>query len=276
MLLASAVLCLVPGACHTSEMAMLAMVMIRRVPWVKVVCLLAAGAVVNCAVAVGCALWSPIEWQENSGDSGVRRLRTWGWYTDLAPTEWQSRLAAVKEPAHGWTFGSVEYGDGVELRAATFCEADLDSMMMQCSERWSIASGWPFRSLQCTTVSATIPNPPSTGGWIWGSRAPRWLGPRMMGVGDIRSSGPVEPRPIPLRPIVLGFAINTFLFAALICSLLAGCCALRIGIRRFRGRCPGCGYPRAGLAGVEVVQLSAMATSCPECGRLEIRREGTG
>ncbi len=59
-----------------------------------------------------------------------------------------------------------------------------------------------------------------------------------------------------LRPIVLGFIVNTIVYAAILWLIIPGPFALRRLIRRRRGLCPACGYD---LRHVE-------HGACPECG----------
>ena len=61
---------------------------------------------------------------------------------------------------------------------------------------------------------------------------------------------------LPLRPIWLGFAINTIFYAALLWLLTLGPFTARRMIRRKRGRCLKCGYDLRG----------ADHEACPECG----------
>lgn len=71
-------------------------------------------------------------------------------------------------------------------------------------------------------------------------------------------SGPSVPirgyRVYPVAPIPLGFAINTFLYALLLCGLLLAPRRLRRRSRRSRGLCLKCAYP------IGASQL------CTECG----------
>ena len=64
---------------------------------------------------------------------------------------------------------------------------------------------------------------------------------------------------LPLRPILPGFIINTFFYAAIWFGVFFGVAALRRFVREKRGRCVKCGYDlRSGFAGEE--------RGCPECG----------
>ena len=60
-------------------------------------------------------------------------------------------------------------------------------------------------------------------------------------------------RVLPLRPILLGSALNTLFYAAMLWLALCGPFALRRLIRVKRGRCPACGYP---------VGASPLCTEC--------------
>jgi len=62
---------------------------------------------------------------------------------------------------------------------------------------------------------------------------------------------------LPLGPILPGFAVDTLIYGAAAWVALAVLAGLGATVRKFRGRCPGCGYPRA-----------AGALRCPECGHL--------
>ncbi len=60
---------------------------------------------------------------------------------------------------------------------------------------------------------------------------------------------------IPLRPIWVGFALNTVFYAALVWLLIAGLSTLRRFLRLRRGLCPKCAYPMG------------ESSVCTECGR---------
>ncbi|MCA9283328.1 MAG: hypothetical protein H6812_01395 [Phycisphaeraceae bacterium] len=59
---------------------------------------------------------------------------------------------------------------------------------------------------------------------------------------------------MPLRPLPLGFTINTLFYAALVFFPLFGISALKRHRRIRRGHCTNCAYDLAGLP------------ICPECG----------
>ena len=61
--------------------------------------------------------------------------------------------------------------------------------------------------------------------------------------------------PIPLRPMLPGFAVNTLLYGTVTWCLLALLARLRGKVRSLRKRCTGCGYPR-----------QPETDRCPECG----------
>ncbi len=172
--------------------------------------LLVGGAIVNVAVAWGCAIWSKpssamgspsfahelVWWHENippgfpSQPLEVYGARTWG--TDYAMILGiDSRIGAMSYEAFHWT------------------------------------SGWPTRSLERSH-------------WRNLDEGKRWLRHSLV-LGESGGS----PRTLPLRPIWPGFAINTVFYAAILWGgwmLFAAPFALRRWRRIKRGLCPACGY----------------------------------
>ncbi len=62
-------------------------------------------------------------------------------------------------------------------------------------------------------------------------------------------------RVFPLRPLPLGFAVNTIFYATILWLLIAAPFALRRFLRLRRGLCPKCAYPMGESA------------VCTECGK---------
>jgi len=106
--------------------------------------------------------------------------------------------------------------------------------------------GLPMRSMQCTEVWRDSSGSPDIDGIPIKRDTLGWLRPTY-NVGEL-----------PMRILPLGFALNTLLAAGVILTLTEGAGAWRRRARRTRGRCPWCGYDRAGVV---------VAAACPECGR---------
>jgi hypothetical protein len=62
---------------------------------------------------------------------------------------------------------------------------------------------------------------------------------------------------VPTDILPLGFTLNTLFYAAVLLGVVEGVAFARRRVRRGKGRCPSCGYDRAGLA---------EGSACPECG----------
>ena len=197
-----------------------------------------AGAVVNVAVAWGCALWAPLT---------------------SATVEWpRSRAVQLMEErqlspsSDEYVFAHDIEGFGLTLIVAMLDPyAHLDAEIARSRlGAWLVVTyaGSPLRALQgefrgigrdFKEVVGTMQEP--VGGVVINN--------------ELRKRVGGFPPLLPLRPIWPGFAINTILFAAALWLLIPGPFALRRFIRRRRGQCVKCGYP---------VGESAM---CTECGR---------
>ncbi len=70
------------------------------------------------------------------------------------------------------------------------------------------------------------------------------------------------PRAVPLRPIWTSFAVDTLFYATILWLLIPGPFVLRRHLRVRRGLCPACGYDLR----------SGEDDACPECGRLPSAR----
>ena len=115
-------------------------------------------------------------------------------------------------------------------------------------------AGWPLRSLEARVWRrGKLPEGP----------APLTISEDLEGGVQIAVnprripySNRLEKRLVPFWPIWPGFAINTLFYAALLWLVFCGPLAVRRHIRRRRGRCLKCGYDLRG-------ELDA---GCPECG----------
>jgi len=83
------------------------------------------------------------------------------------------------------------------------------------------------------------------------------------------TQGPMDlPRGLPLRPLPLGFLLNTLIYAMIGSALLFAGTSLRRTIRRRRGQCLHCGYDLRGAPPGPLDAPDAPETvQCPECGR---------
>jgi len=106
-----------------------------------------------------------------------------------------------------------------------------------------LRAGWPLRSLEGSLCPADDDGPP-----------PRYT--VHTGIGYTRTTvfGDPETRVLPLRPLWLGFILNSALYAVFLGVLWFGPLALRRSVRIRRRRCPGCGYPVGTMS------------HCAECG----------
>ncbi len=206
---------------------------------------LLAGAVVNVAVAWGCARWS--DWLE------MTLLLTWGaspetsldgpfpgaWRLKDLPKSWPDKPTYGVTTRSGWfrLVGQIacsDNGGGVALHERAF---GLPTKSLAYYELASSRRCWPWlrtRGALANELRYAIGRPGGSFTSIRLSSSRRY--------------------PLPLRPIWLSFAINTLFYAAVLWLLIGGPFALRRFIRVRCGRCPKCGYP---------VGDSAV---CSECG----------
>ncbi len=224
---------------------------------------LLAGAVVNVAVAWGCATWSALKLVSPLVDEPTDADQRW-WQRQVLPAGVAPEATAVWRSS-GFGFDSLlilgnRSGKAllrVDSTGQTTFNHDFNAKMDQAT---TMRSGWPWRSGAGerwdlgTTIMTLFP--------MLGYEVTTWR------VADVHTSAVSFDRPgwlggssfriLPLRPIWPGFAVNTLFYAALLWFPFV----LRRFIRVKRGRCPACAYPMG---------ESAM---CSECGKALPRRVG--
>jgi hypothetical protein len=139
----------------------------------------------------------------------------------------------------------------IELRPRAFPWLDGQpwAKSRDCDWREVAASGWPFYALSSGRGYADASGRQAIDGIEVGG---------MRAYDQTFFFAAVVPRILPLRPLPLGFAADTLLYAGAFRGLTILLAGARRSWRRRRGRCPGCGYDRRGLA---------EGAACPECGR---------
>ena len=217
------------------------------------------GAILNVAVAWGCATWSALKL--------VSRPLV-GPPTEVDQRWWQQVVPAGAAPRADAVWRSRGFG--------------CDSLMIlgdRSGESFQEdPSGYTlFFSVNAKIDQATLVR----SGWPWrGGAGERWdlgisLGTSIPMVGhkvktwrdaDLQTSAVSFDRLtwlvgssfrlLPLRPIWPGFALNTLFYATILWPLIGGPFALRRVIRRKRGLCVSCGYDLR----------HADHNACPECG----------
>ena len=211
---------------------------------------LLAGAVVNVAVAWGCAFWVNPTWNLDPASAyiflpgevrSVLRIDlvvvTHFEATIVRDASFQRRSSSEVTPEQLSPDWANLGAPSPELRTA-----DTPERKRLDEARHLLASGWPLRALWAESLGVIVIDEgsrrrlSSQGGYI-DTGLPNWPGNHR--------------RVLPLRPIWRGFAINTIFYAALLWSPFV----LRRWIRVRRGRCPACAYPRGESA------------VCSECGR---------
>ena len=216
----------------------------KRFALVSVVLLL-LGAAVNVAIGWTAALLS---------FDGPLALYTPFLHWDNPPVADDRMVAWLN--ARGWTDGDEglihlmpSKTAGAEL--SSFCWDDdaidgaarQDGAEVRPARVHRLRAGWPLRSLEGSLSLVDDDGPP-----------PRYT--VHTGIGYTRATvfGDPETRVLPLRPLWLGFIVNSALYAVFLGVLWFGPRALRRSLRIKRRRCPACGCP------------VGTASHCSECG----------
>ena len=201
-----------------------------------IVIFLLAGAVVNVAVAWGCALWVPM---------GSSQVAPSGWREKslrlLSQVPTAQPGVSWKASVHAERSGIGAHNEISWLRNAHKPEGHANLPPFDTSQQHAILircrAGLPLLSLEEFRAD---------GGWELRRYAitPRWLSRWLL---------------LPVRPLWTGFLTNTLFYAVVLWLLIPGPFVFRRLIRRFsrieRGLCPKCGYPMGESA------------VCTECGK---------
>jgi hypothetical protein len=175
---------------------------------IKLVRFLFAGAIINVAVAWGCALWHSEE-----------RVR-------LSKDEIRLALGLSENDLPAMYTGTVGYGRAAARRFAW--AEDAPNTRRWIDEVWS---GFPTYAMTARTEFVATPNG-ETFTRTWAIQLPADLSTQF--------------NTLPLRPIWPGFAINTIFYAAVLWVLFA-IGGVPVKVRRWRrikrGVCVRCAYP---------------------------------
>ena len=209
---------------------------------------LLAGAVVNVAVAWGCAEWlgfNPGNWQywAVSGEVAPARL-----FIVFEQPGYRA-VSTVLDPSQE----SIDYAievrkDRIETPVPQAWLTEITDYDPMCVSRFD-AYGWPARSLWC--------------GYSFLFQQRQWRVSTFFGAVQLAAFAPSISDPIwhrhhvlPYWPIWKGVVTNSVFNAGILWLLICGPLALRRLIRRRRGLCPACGYDLR----------HAEHGACPECG----------
>jgi hypothetical protein len=225
----------------------------------RVIVFLLLGAIVNVAVAWGCASVDSRFLQDPADTSFVTSNATPRWYGYRLIRFGIARYICARD--------DVESAIDVPLYQPPYWSAAADQPRGAPGnlERDVIieeVAGWPWQSLWCTHVAG------------WTSDAKVVLVSRIdggypidLGLQSSTPAGSIEIHPriwysraLPLRPVWPGLAINTVFYAVILWLLFAAPFALGRRRRIKRGLCPACAYP----VGDRPV--------CTECGRPVAKR----
>ena len=207
----------------------------KRLLLIIAICLL-LGAVVNVAVAWGCAAWAP---------SPARQEAEGNWPARV-PVEWGNTCSLYI----GSNLGVME----VHALGRSLVGGGLP-------RQYVFQSGFPVRCLyrelrgikdlgESLAAAEGFWSPRSWRGGIEISKFFQWLHVR-------------QTRYLPAQPMWWGFLLNTFFYASVVWLLIPGPFALRRFLRVRRGLCQKCAYPMGESA------------ICSECGK-PLAKRGVG
>jgi hypothetical protein len=213
---------------------------------IKLLVFLLLGAIVNVAVAWGCALFSPLRSvadriADASASEGI-------WWKNTFANNSNAYPAAVLRHSSVGLDSITMLGNG---KSKGFRDSRFEKV-------WRVAGGWPSRGLsgerfeQDVTLDAILA---PTCALNSGTHA--WA----VSVDYSKRFRPGAYRILPLRPLWPGFAINTIFYAAVLWVIFAIPGTVKRLRRRAKGCCIHCGYDLRGQSG------SSGEQRCPECGK---------
>ena len=221
---------------------------------------LLAGAVVNVAVAWGCAIWIDLPFKgslEKMGGSQKGSIyKSWLVWTLRKHGAFRVYSRWTDPYAGSGVSGGIlpEHAAPLVPEWAPFLAPTYEPSSRARHAYFADARGWPLHSmwsgLKVSNMQGRTPPSIKTLGIA--------LDPEMM--ADYNDHENL--RLLPLRPLPLGFMVNTLLYATVLWLLIPGPFALRRLIRVKRGCCPTCGYPKGESA------------ICSECGNEPLGRAG--
>lgn len=202
----------------------------------KLVVYLLLGAIINIAVACGCALTLNRNWNIAplviTNELTPRQVQ---WWVDHAPCDFPP-VPQMSATYSGESFRGIGIGIGID--ETQMWTPRSDSSNWRGYNLLHIRAGWPFRALEGT----------------------RW---QVYGSGDkdrdiYRAVLPIlkGSRWLLLRPRWFGFIANTLIYAFLLYGLFYGPRISKRFIREKKGHCIKCGYDLRGTSG----------SGCSECG----------
>jgi len=211
-----------------------------------IILFLLLGAIVNVAVAWGCAQLSGISLPESALAEPDLTPELAEWWLARFP----ERDPYPRELSSEQLLMDFDPGGAIVWEAEAFgisaCSMIVLVPKQEASCTWA---GWPMKTM--------------SGEWRWLQQQPGLhdVGLIRFALIDRHKDDPwsyVFHRFLPLRPIWPGFAINTVFYALILWLLFAGPFVLRRRWRIRRGLCPKCAY--------DLRKRPSDSSVCPECG----------
>lgn len=194
-------------------------------------------------------------------------------YSTYAPKAGQAASQAV---LNCWSFMSRNKSLPTTVRQSFEPPSELMELVKESPrENWGAAideRGWPCRAFQSEFLGtldksqpetiiehngvriSDAPDPAMAG--VSGAMRVRTLGGPMSGPVSSASTGLMNVRAMPLRPVWWALGVNTLFYGAIWFGLIAAAMAVKERWFTSRGGCPKCGYDLRGLE----------QAGCPECG----------